>query len=299
MVEAKDIDEETFVKLSGIVKDLRHEIGGPLSVLYGYHEIHSDDHPAEADPEVRELGNFIENAVEADSYAEHVARIPEENVDWMLDYLDNSSEQFDSLEEKLGMTDRGVNLENNVKRIAEATRDTYAYQRRLEGDPLAENISVGELLEPLEDSFDNLSGRKSEISADFSYTGLENEKLDADSGLRLVTWTLGKNWEEHAFNGTDDLEVGFEVSETDCFYDIDLWDTGEGLYTEFPGEGKGSELRYRQASELFRLEEQDAGGGHGLPMAREISDLYESQIFYSEEMLDERGFGIRLKVPNY
>lgn len=295
-MEREGLGEEEFRQLSSLVDNLRHEILNPLTVLEGYYRIHDEENPVDDSEAVVDLGNFIENALLVDTYAEYVSKIPEESLEEMQDYLNKNDGYFEELAENLGINNIHVSLENQVKRIVKATNDVYAYQKKLEGHQVDENILLSEFLEPLEESFENLNSGNPEIKSDFAYNGFEDLDLGVDPGLRLVTWTLGKNWEEHAYNG-ESIELGFEANETNCFYEIDIWDTGKGVYTEFPGDHKGSELRYRETHKLFQ--DDNSYSGHGLPMAKSISELYDSQIFYSEEMFEGEGFGLKIRIPKF
>lgn len=299
MVESSDIDEKDFRKLSMLVDDLRHESGNSLAVLDGFHQLHLD-HVDEVKEEVRELGEFVEDAEMADNYAETVAWIPENLVDSLMNYSEKTDSYFQNLEKIMGVEQSETEIKEAVGKVAKVTRDVRAYQQRVENGDKDGDIEVSELLEPLENSYEKLNGRSDLVESDFNYNGFEDAELDLDHGYRLVTWTLAKNWEEHAYSMDHEVELGFNVDETDCFYEIEVYDSGSGLFDEYPGEdSKSSEMRYRHADEFFEFEEDVINSGHGLPMAKDISNLYGTEIFYSEEMLEGDGFGIKIKVPKY
>ncbi|MFT4892735.1 MAG: hypothetical protein ACI8Z7_000519 [Candidatus Nanohaloarchaea archaeon] len=288
MVDPKKVDEETFERFSGVVNDLLHELGNSLMILDGHLKVQRDrfENSNKYNEELDALEGFVDATEEMIDYAKVVSSLPEEEVVFLRSYAENHSDDFDDIST--------VDLGNHINRIASVSRDSLHYQRKLGGYENSENISIGELLEPLEDSHDRIGDENA--SSDFNYNGFEETELDADYGLRMVTWTLGKNWEEHTSKGTDGLELGFDVEETDCFYEIDVWDTGEGLYSEFPGKGKAVESRYRKASSFFN---SDKVSGQGLPMTNKVAGLYDIDIFYSEEMLEDEGFGVKIKIPKY
>jgi hypothetical protein len=299
MEEAVDIDEEDFRKLSMLVDDLRHESGNSLAVLDGFHQLYVD-HVDEVKEEVRELREFIDDAEMADNYAETVAWIPEDVVESLMTYSEKSDSYFQNLEKIMGVEQSETEIKEAVGKVAKVTRDVRAYQQRVENGDVNGDIEVSELLEPLENTYEKLNGRNGFVVSDFDYQGFEDTELDLDHGYRLVTWTLAKNWEEHAYSIDQEVELGLNVDETDCFHEIDIYNSGPGLFDEYPGEDpKSAETRYRHADNLFKFDEGEINSGHGLPMARDISELYGAEIFYSEEMLEGEGFGIKIKVPKY
>lgn len=290
MVESRNIDEESFTDFSEVVDDLIHEIGNSMMIVGGYADIYERNLEAreESDVDLDELKEFLNTAKSVIDHAGIVSSLPEEDVVDLVKYAESHSEELDNaLDDDLGA---------HVERIAKVSRDTMFYQRKLEGRDTNESIVVEDFLTPLESAYQRMKDES--VSESFDYGELEDQELGADYGLGMITWTLGKNWEEHALDTEDDVEFGFNVEETDCFYEIDVWDTGDGLYDEFSGEGKHSELRYRKASELFK-KNNGADSGHGLPMAEDIAELYGVDIFYSEEMLEDQGFGVKIKIPKY
>jgi hypothetical protein len=289
MVESRKIDEESFADFSEVVDDLIHEIGNSMMIVGGYADIYERNLESknDADVDLDELKEFLNTAKSVVDYAGIVSSIPEEDVRDLMEYAESHSQELDeALDNDLGA---------HVERIAKVSRDTMFYQRKLEGRDTNESIVVGDFLAPLESAYQRM--RDESVSESSNYGGLEDQEIGADYGLGMITWTLGKNWEDHALD-TADVEFGFNVEETDCFYEIDVWDTGTGLYDEFSGEGKNSELRYREASELFK-KNNGAESGHGLPMAQDVAELYGVDIFYSEEMLEDEGFGVKIKIPKY
>lgn len=299
MGEPADIDEKEFRKLSMLVDDLRHESGNSLAVLEGFHELHLD-HVDEIREEVRELEEFLEDAELADNYAETVAWIPEDLVESLMTYSEKPESYFQNLEKIIGVEQSETEIQEAVGKVAKVTRDVRAYQQRVENKDVNGGIEISELLEPLENSYEKLNGRNRLVVSDFNYQGLEDTKLDLDHGYRLVTWTLAKNWEEHVYSRDQEVDLGFNVDETDCFHEIEVYNSGPGLFDEYPGEDpKSVEIRYRHADNLFEFDENKLNSGHGLPMAKDISELYGTEIFYSEEMLEDEGFGIKIKIPKY
>lgn len=116
-------------------------------------------------------------------------------------------------------------------------------------------------------------------------------EVSGDSGLGIIPWTLAKNHTEHASTTVDDLEIGFNVKKAGGKGVIDIWDNGEGLFRDY----SDPQQKYEAGERLF----SDDGEGHGLPMAREIADVYGAQINYSEQMIEDQGFGVKLVVPEY
>jgi hypothetical protein len=286
MVDPKKVDEETFEQFSGVVVDLVHELGNSVMILDGHLNLHREESAGDKEKLFDKLDEFVQTTEDLRDYADIVSTLPEDEIRRLMDYANNHSDDFKDVS--------CVDLGSHVERIAEVSRDALAYQKKLEGREGSENLDIKELLEPLENSYRRIGSDNA--SSSFDYGGLDETDLDADYGLRMITWTLGKNWEDHTSKGSDGLEFGFDVEETDCFYEIDVWDTGKGVYDEFPGEGKESELRYREASSFFN---SDEFSGQGLPMAKDIADLYDIDVFYSEEMLEDEGFGVKIKIPKY
>jgi hypothetical protein len=284
MVDPKTVDEETFEQFSEVLADLDHEIGNSVMILDGHLNLHREE--SDGEKLFEGLDEFVQTTkkLREDAFSEREEKV--KKVRFLTEYATNNHTDFKDMS--------CVDLGSHVERIAGVFRDALAYQRKREGVEGSENLDIGELLEPLENSYRRIGSDNA--SSSFDYGGLEETELDADYGLRMITWTLGKNWEDHTSKGSDGLEFGFDVEETDCFYEIDVWDTGEGLYSEFPGEGEDKRSRYKMASSFFNSDEVS---GQGLPMAKNIADLYDVDIFYSEEMLEDEGFGVKIKVPKY
>lgn len=281
MKNENNVTEEDLLKLNPLISDLKHEIGNPLNVLQGHMEMREDfsegDLEDVSEEQMEGLEQFVEDTEYVSSYLNLMGTLPDEEIRDMQDYAEKKD-----LPEKMC---------RQVRRIASVTRDVYNYQTRLLEGTNNDQVNFTELMDPLESCAEDMDG----VETEFDYSGLEGEKPDVDSGMKLVFWTLGKNWEEHAYSEVDDLEIGFELDEMEDHYRVDVWDTGLGLFDEYPAENpKSEELRYERVEELFRMENK---GGHGLGMARDISEVYDSKISYNEEIIDEEGFGVTVKLP--
>ncbi|PSG98786.1 MAG: hypothetical protein BRC29_01505 [Nanohaloarchaea archaeon SW_7_43_1] len=167
--------------------------------------------------------------------------------------------------------------------VIDISTDILDYQKRLGGIPARESIEVQELLEPGKNIVES-------CSTDLEFNGHEKGKLAADYGARIITWTLAKNWKDHADRlGADHLNS--EITRDNGFYEINLWDDGKGLFEKH----STKEQREQWAEKLF----QNKDGGHGLSTATKIADLYDGSIQYTEEKLEEKGFGVKLRLPVY
>lgn len=282
MREYDIMTEEQLKKLEPLVADLKHEIVNPMSVIDGFLDIAREDSEGmfgELDDErLEELEDFLDTGKYVVEHTELMGTVPEDETNRMIEYMDDSP-----LEGK---------PYSYIERIAKVSNDVLNYQRKLVNDERTGEISLESLLEPLENSVQQLGA-----DSDFDYAGLEEEEVAADSGLRMLFWTLGKNWESHSYGSLDDVDFNLEVSEAEDSYLVDVWDTGKGLFDEVSGQdGKSVERRYRTAYELINAEEK---GGRGLSMASNIAEVYDAEMFYSEEMLDGEGFGVRVKIPKY
>lgn len=280
MIEV-NLAEEDLERLDPLISDLEHEISSPKTVLDGHldlWEMGGGDLAEASESQVEELGEFVDTTEYVMSYLDLMGTLPHEEVRSMQEYAERS--------------DLPEEMDRQVHRISSVTRDVLNYQERMIDGDLGDPISLSRLMEPLEQCAEGIG-----VDTDFDYNGLEWEEPGIDSGMRLVLWTLGKNVEGHAYGEVEDLEVGFDVHETRDSYRVDVWDTGPGLFDEFPGtDGKSAEARYRKAYSLFNSEDL---GGHGLGMAAGISEVYDADIFYNEEILDDEGFGVTVEVPKY
>lgn len=282
-MDEEKLAEEDLGKLSPLVSDLRHEISTPLNVIDGNIELYRMGKEPELldgmeEEEVDELEEFVDSTQEMIEHTELRGTLPEGEVDELQFYAD----RFGS----------GNGIHRQVEKTADVSADVLNYQDKLLSGENSERSDLQSLLKPLRNSADNM-----DVGAEFDYNGLEDRVADVDSGFRLLFWTLGKNWEEHAYGTEEDVEFRVEVSEDADSYVFDVWDTGEGFFNEVPGEdGKSVEHRYRKAYETVDL---DGEGGRGLKMASNIAGVYDSEFFYSEEMLEEEGCGWRIRVPKY
>lgn len=281
MEKEYNVTEKDLLKLNPLIADLRHEIGNPLNVLKGHIEMREDFGEGElknvSEDQMEELEQFVEDTEYVSSYLDLMGTLPDEDIQDMQEYAEKKD-----LPEKMF---------RQVRKIASVTRDVYNYQTRLLEGSNGDQIEFSELLDPLESCAEDMDN----VGTDFDYSGLEGSHAGVDSGMKLVFWTLGKNWEEHAYREVEDLELGFELDEMDDHYRVDVWDNGPGLFDEYPGDDrKSAEMRYRRADQLFRFEDK---GGHGLGMAGNISEVYDSEIFYNEEIVEDEGFGVTVKLP--
>jgi len=258
-----------------LIETYTHEIGNYQVVLDGY----------------RQLAEKKENLGELDRMASDI----QGDEEMMAEFLENLEKV------KKPALRKGLLLESTVKDISkfkgcfegqaginvdsviDISTDVLEYQKRLGGLPARESIEVQELLEPGDQIFES-------CETDLEFNGHETGKLAADYGVRIITWTLAKNWEDHAERlGADHLYA--EVNRENGFYEIDFWDDGKGLFGDCPSR----EQREQRAKKLF----QDEDGGHGLSTAAEIAELYDGSIEYTEEKLEEEGFGVKLRLPVY
>ena len=274
-----DIYDDEFEKLEGLATDLMHEIGNPLQVISGHLEIHEEDGTSPLlEGEGLESVGLTKEFVEAtERLSDHVGlyrTVPEPVINEIERYA--SDERFPE------------GLQSHADRINNITRDVHNYQNRLINDEMSEQATISELLRPLENCADNIAA-----DTDFSYKGSEEETVEADTGMRMAFWTLGKNWENHASQTGDRYEVGFDVEREDNHYEIDVWNTGEGFFEE----GLERTDRVQAAARKLHRDESD---GHGLGMASEIFDVYDGEIAYSEERIEEyeKGFGVKIRVPS-
>lgn len=267
-----NLTETDLEALSPLVIDLRHEISSPLAVLKGNLSLEREGVETGflEGADSQELEDFIEDSGYMISYLELMGTIPEQTLSEIRDYASRSD------------LPEGVTRE--VDRIASVSTDVYSYQQRLLDQPVDQSISVRDLLEPIE-------ANNECFSENFNYNGYQDMEVSGDSGLGIIPWTLAKNHTEHASTTVDDLEIGFNVKKAGGKGVIDIWDNGEGLFRDY----SDPQQKYEAGERLF----SDDGEGHGLPMAREIADVYGAQINYSEQMIEDQGFGVKLVVPEY
>lgn len=282
MIPDRGLSEDDLRRLEPLISDLRHEVGNPLNVLKGRLELARESGVGEleeaSEQQLRELDDYLEKTEYAIGHLELMGTLPEEEVSEIQDYA-----------EEAGLPG---GFDRQVDRISSVMGDVRSYQQKLITGETGEEVTVSELLKPLESCADGM-----DVETDFEYGGLEEERPYVDRGMKLLFWTLGKNWENHAYGEVEDLELGFDVNEAEDVYEVDVWDTGPGLFEQHPGEdGKAVESRYRRAYSLFNSGDE---GGHGLKMASNIADIYDADIFYNEEMIEEEGFGVTVELPKY
>ena len=273
-----DLYEDEFQKLDGLAKDLRHEIGNPLQLITGHLEMNDQSSSPLLDEETEESIELVRDfALATDHLSNHVElyrTVPEPKLEELEEYA--SDERFPQ------------GLQPQADRISTITRDVLNYQNMLVNGQMGERASASELMRPLERCAENIPAE-----TDFSYNGLDEEKPDADTGMRMAFWTLGKNWESHASKVNDEYEVGFDIERKDDHYEIDVWNTGEGFFEE------GLEKTDRTQAAARKLH-RSRGDGHGLEMASNIFEAYGGEIAYSEERIGgyEKGLGVKIRVPD-
>lgn len=280
---SRELTEEQLDALEPLVADLKHEIRNPLSVIEGHLELEEHKGGSEllespSSEQLEIVEDFRETAEYFVSYTDLLGTLPEEEVRELEEYV--SKDVFpDSLLE-------------NAERIATVSRDVFNYQERMIKDSIGERSTVGELLQPLESCAEGVR----QAETDFEYNGLRESLTGVDSGMRILFWTLGKNWESHSEPSRGEYELGFEVEESDEYYSIDIWNTGSGLFADVPERDAVGERRRERLAREF-MESEDLGG-HGLGMAQNIAEIYGGELNYSEDRLtDYDGFGVEVYVP--
>lgn len=277
------VSEEVLRKTSPIISDLRHEILSPLNLMSSHIELYHEDAESSMmndldEQQVESLSEFVDITEDIIDYTEQEGVLPEEGVDQLTSY----AESIDSNNEAA----------KYVGQVVETARDVFNYQNKLITGETGERSEIGELLEPLHGSAENLG-----VELEPGYNGLEENSTGVDIGFRVLFWTLGKNWSEHAYKFGEGPEFGFDVEEQADSYSVEVWDTGPGLFEKYPESVRGAEqLRYKEAEKLLGSEEE---GGHGLSMASNIAEVYGGSITYSEDMLEGTGFGLEVEVPKY
>jgi signal transduction histidine kinase len=271
-----ELADDQFMRLEPLIKDLTHEIGTPLAVIEGhldedFDSPHLEDESVDGKDEIRRFSELAEYV------RDHTAlyrTLPESYVEAL-----EASVESEVFPERF--LDHG-------EKIASISRDALNYQKRLVNGKNGELATVGELLEPLENCAEKL-----EAEQDFEYNGVEHDLTGVDSGMRLVFWTFGQNWENYSAPVDGIYEVGFEVDERTENYSVELWNTGEGFFEDYPENREGRELEALQ--HLIR----EDYGSHGLSMAYNIAGVYDAEIKYTEEKIDEwrSGFGLRVDLP--
>ncbi|MFB6292058.1 MAG: ATP-binding protein [Candidatus Nanohaloarchaea archaeon] len=142
---------------------------------------------------------------------------------------------------------------------------------------------------------DSVLGQLEGRGADISYTertgftgalkGLLDDFVGAkdfvygDEGLCLAANTIGLNWEMHG-REDEESQLWAEVEELEDAYRIGIWDDGPGLPDGYDGEN------------IFKKGNGE-NTGLGLYLAREITELFDGSLEYSEEYASrEDGFGL-------
>lgn len=273
-----DLYEDEFKKLDGLARDLKHEIGNPLQVVSGHLELNDRASSPLVKGETEEAIELVREFAQAtDHLSNHVElyrTVPEPMLEELEEYA--SDERFP----------QGV--QPHADRISTITRDVLNYQNMLVNGQMEERASASELMRPLERCAENIPAE-----TDFCYNGMGEENLEADTGMRMAFWTLGKNWESHASKVNDEYEVGFGIERKDGHYEIDIWNTGKGFFEE------GLEKTDRTQAAARKLH-RNGGDGHGLEMASDIFEVYGGEIAYSEERIGEyeSGLGVKIRVPD-
>lgn len=277
------VSEENLRKISPIISDLRHEIYSPLNALSGHIDLYREDadlgnmsHLEEST--IDQLSEFVDAAEYVVEHTELLGTLPEDEVEKLNSYADE--------------IDIDGNLGGAVRRIASVSNDVLNYQEKLLSGETGDRSEIADLLEPLEESARNMGGE-----LDSGYNGMEEEVADVNSGFRILFWTLGKNWQDHAYQPGEDIDFGFDVSEEADRYIVEVWDTGDGLFDQYPDSMEDAEdLRYGEARQLINSEDK---GGHGLTMTSNVAEVYDATIDYSEDMFEDSGFGLQIGIPKY
>lgn len=119
------------------------------------------------------------------------------------------------------------------------------------------------------------------------YDGNEVSEVYGDVGLIMAANTIAMNAMDHGARGGVEPDLWAEIEELEEEYRIDIWDDGVGL---------------PEIYEIDRIFDKGTGenSGLGLYIARELTELFDGSLEYSEENAErEDGFGLEwtLKKP--
>lgn len=276
-----EINDREFETLSPLATDLVHEIGNPLSVITGHLELNETGESPLLEDESEEANSLLEEFAESAEYLKDHTNlyrtIPVDEVEEMADYA--------------GDPEFPDEFSEHAHRITSISKDVHDYQQKLVSDESEDNVEIGEMLESLEHCAEGIA----EAETDFEYNGLEDSETGVGRGMNLVFWTLGKNWEKHSGPVDGEYELGFEVEQDGDGYTIEVWNTGEGFFDKYPGDGD-TEKALRHLEAVQHMRDSDYGS-HGLGMAADIAEVYGGKISYTEDRLDGKGFGLEIKIP--
>jgi len=241
----------------------RHDLGSPLHVLT-------------VSMSSEEVGDIVG--------AENLDKEGKERIEEMMGFMGATSERLSAagdiraVEEELEHLATEFDPENfdgaiseYVERISDISSLVRDYVRSTE-DELGQEITLDSVLTPLE------------MYGEIDYNGLGSEPVYGDHGLCMVANTLGLNSMDHGEKENGETEIWAEISEEEDLYEIDIWDNGSGLEDE------------KDPEKIFEKGNGD-NSGLGLYFAREITELVDGNLKYSQENAEkEDGFGLRWEL---
>jgi signal transduction histidine kinase len=139
-------------------------------------------------------------------------------------------------------------------------------------DSKDKDMMIGDFMTPLE-----------ERDVHVVYNGKEEAHVRGDPGLCLVTNTVAGNGIKHG-KEDENYQMWAEVEELPDSYGIDIWDNGPGIPEEY------------SAEQILEKGVGD-GTGKGLNYASRIVDLFDGDLYHSEELQErENGYGLRIEL---